>query len=137
LELFSLGISELNRKLQKREISAVDIHDSVYKRIDSVEGRIRAYVTVTREKALEMAEHSDKELAAGSRKTLSGIPIAIKDNMCTKGTLTTCASKILSNFILPAVQIQTPRQRVRATARQMDEFGWFLCNSGFHATHNP
>ena len=68
LELFSLGIAELRKMLEKREISARDIHNSVFKRIDAVEGRIKAYVTVTREKALEMAEQSDKELVSRERK---------------------------------------------------------------------
>lgn len=143
LELFSLGISELNRKLQRREISALDIHDSVYKRIDAVEDRIRAYVTVTREKALEMADQSNKELAAGKGKTLSGIPIAIKDNMCTKGTLTTCASKILSNFIPPYESTVTLKLLdsgyVLTGKTNMDEFamGSSTENSGFHTTRNP
>ncbi|MFZ2198212.1 MAG: amidase family protein, partial [Thermodesulfovibrionales bacterium] len=143
MELFSLGISELNKKLQKREISASDIHDSVYKRIDAVEDSIRAYVTVTREEALEMAEQSDKELSAGSGKTLSGIPIAVKDNMCTKGTLTTCASKILSNFIPPYESTVTSKLLdsgyVLSGKTNMDEFamGSSTENSGFHTTRNP
>ncbi len=143
MELFSLGISELHKKLQEREISARDIHDSVYKRIDAVDGRIRAYVTVTREKALKMAEQADKELSAGNRKTLSGIPIAIKDNMCTKGTLTTCASRILSNFIPPYESSVTSKLLdsgyVLAGKTNMDEFamGSSTENSGSHTTHNP
>jgi len=143
LELFSLGIAELNKKLQKREISARDIHNSVYKRIDAVEDRIRAYVTVTREKALEMAEQSDKELSAGTRKTLSGIPIAVKDNMCTKGILTTCASRILSNFIPPYESSVTSKLLnngyVLTGKTNMDEFamGSSTENSGFHTTRNP
>ena len=68
MELFSLGIAELRKMLERREISASDIYNSVFKRIDSVEDRIKAYVTVTREKALEMAEQSDKELVSRERK---------------------------------------------------------------------
>jgi len=143
LELFSLGIAELRKMLEKHEISASDICSSVFKRIDTVEDRIKAYVTVTREKALEMAGQSDKELSAGSGKTLSGIPIAIKDNMCTKGILTTCSSKILSNFIPPYESTATAKLLgngyVLSGKTNMDEFamGSSTENSGFHTTRNP
>ncbi|PKL52096.1 MAG: Asp-tRNA(Asn)/Glu-tRNA(Gln) amidotransferase GatCAB subunit A [Nitrospira bacterium HGW-Nitrospira-1] len=143
MELYSFGIAELKRMLENREVSAKDIHGSVYKRIDAVEGRIRAYVTITQEKALEMAEQSDKERAAGNKKTLSGIPIAIKDNICTKGILTTCSSRILSNFIPPYESAVTAKLLengyVLSGKTNMDEFamGSSTENSGFHATKNP
>lgn len=143
MELFSLGIAELTKMLENRKISARDIHDSVYKRIDAVEDRIRAYITVTREKALEMAEEADKEIAAGNKKNLSGIPVAIKDNMCTKGILTTCASKILPNFIPPYESTATSKLLkngyVLSGKTNMDEFamGSSTENSGFHTTRNP
>ena len=143
MELFSLGISELNKLLEERKISARDIHESVYKRIEAVESRIRAYITVTREKALEMTEEADKEIKAGNKKILSGIPIAIKDNMCTKGILTTCASKILSNFIPPYESTVTTKLLdsgyVLSGKTNMDEFamGSSTENSGFHTTRNP
>jgi aspartyl-tRNA(Asn)/glutamyl-tRNA(Gln) amidotransferase subunit A len=129
--------------LERREISARDICGSVYKRIEAVEDRIRAYVTVTREKAMEMAEQADKEIVAGRKKSLSGIPIAVKDNMCTKGILTTCASKILSNFIPPYESTVTSRLLengyVLSGKTNMDEFamGSSTENSGFHTTRNP
>lgn len=129
--------------LESREISATDIHDSIYKRIGAVEDRIRAYITVTREKALEMAEEADKEIAAGNKKTLSGIPVAIKDNMCTKGILTTCASKILPNFVPPYESTATSKLLkngyVLSGKTNMDEFamGSSTENSGIHTTRNP
>jgi aspartyl-tRNA(Asn)/glutamyl-tRNA(Gln) amidotransferase subunit A len=129
--------------LERHEISAKDIYASVHRRIDAVEDRIRAYVTVTHEKALEMADNADKEMAAGHKKSLSGIPIAIKDNMCTKGILTTCASKILSNFIPPYESTVTSRLLengyVLSGKTNMDEFamGSSTENSGFHTTRNP
>ena len=61
MELYRFGIAELTGMLENRELSARDIHDSVYRRIDAVEGKIRAYVTITKEKALAMAEQADKE----------------------------------------------------------------------------
>jgi aspartyl-tRNA(Asn)/glutamyl-tRNA(Gln) amidotransferase subunit A len=143
LKLFSLGIAELNKKLESREISASEIHESVFKRIDTVEGKIRAYITVTREKALEMAKEADKEIAAGNKKALSGIPVAIKDNMCTKGILTTCASKILPNFIPPYESTATLKLLgngyMLPGKTNMDEFamGSSTENSGFHTTRNP
>lgn len=143
MDLFSFGIAELMKMLVNREISAMDIHDSVYKRIDAVEDRIRAYVTLTQGKAQEMAEQSDKEIAAGNIKNLSGIPIAIKDNMCTKGILTTCSSKILSNFIPPYESTVTRKLLengyVLSGKTNMDEFamGSSTENSGFHTTRNP
>jgi len=129
--------------LENREISARDIYDSVYRRIDTVENKIRSYITVTREKALDMAEQADKELSAGNKKSLSGIPLAVKDNMCTKGVLTTCSSKILSNFIPPYESTVTAKLLengyVLSGKTNMDEFamGSSTENSGFHTTRNP
>jgi aspartyl-tRNA(Asn)/glutamyl-tRNA(Gln) amidotransferase subunit A len=143
LELHSLGIYELNRLLQKGEVSAKEILDSVYKRIDAVEDRIKAYVSLTREEAYRMAGTADKDIAAGNKKALSGIPLAIKDNMCTKGILTTCSSKILHNFIPPyestATLKLTDNGYVLAGKTNLDEFamGSSTENSGFHTTRNP
>jgi aspartyl-tRNA(Asn)/glutamyl-tRNA(Gln) amidotransferase subunit A len=108
-----------------------------------VENKIRSYITVTREKALDMAEQADKELSAGNKKSLSGIPLAVKDNMCTKGVLTTCSSKILSNFIPPYESTVTAKLLkngyVLSGKTNMDEFamGSSTENSGFHTTRNP
>jgi aspartyl-tRNA(Asn)/glutamyl-tRNA(Gln) amidotransferase subunit A len=143
LELFSFGIAKLKKMLENREVSAREIHGSVYERIDAVEDRIRAYVTVTREKAMEMAESADKDISAGEMKVLSGIPVAVKDNMCTKGILTTCSSKILSNFVPPYESTATAKLLASGYClsgkTNMDEFamGSSTENSGFHTTCNP
>lgn len=143
MELFSLGISELTKMLETGEVSARDITASVYKRIESVEDRIKAYLTLTREQAEKTAEDADKEIAAGRKKSLSGIPIAIKDNMCTKGILTTCSSRILSNFIPPYESSVTSRLiengYILTGKTNLDEFamGSSTENSGFHTTRNP
>lgn len=143
MELFSLGISELSRMLEKGEVSAGDITASVYRRIDAVEDKIKAYVTLTPANALKMADEADSAIAAGNKKILSGIPMAIKDNMCTKGILTTCSSKILKNFIPPYESTVTSKLiengYVLSGKTNLDEFamGSSTENSGFHTTRNP
>jgi aspartyl-tRNA(Asn)/glutamyl-tRNA(Gln) amidotransferase subunit A len=136
VELFRLGLSEARALLDKKEISAEELLDAVYARIDAVEDRIKAYVTLTRERAYEMA---------GEKGTgpLSGIPLAVKDNMCTKGTRTTCASRILENYIPPYESTVTSRLLgagyVLPGKTNMDEFamGSSCENSGFFPTQNP
>lgn len=143
MELFNLGIHDLKRMLEKKEISAVEVISSVYGRIDAVEEKIRAYVTLTRDEAFEMAGAADKERSEGRSGTLLGIPIAIKDNMCTKGIKTTCSSKILRNFVPPYESSVTARLRkdgyVLTGKTNLDEFamGSSTENSGFHTTRNP
>ncbi len=143
MELYSLGISELSAMLAKREVTAGEIVDSVFKRIDGVEEKIKAYVTLTREEANEMASSADRDIAAGKKKTLSGIPVAVKDNMCTKGIRTTCSSKILQNFIPPYESTVTSKLvengYVLTGKTNLDEFamGSSTENSGFQTTRNP
>ncbi len=143
MELHTLGIAELRGLLDRKEISAGDILDSVYRRVDSVEDRVRAYVTLTREKAHEMAAAAQKKIDDGISAPLLGIPLAIKDNMCTKGVRTTCSSKILSNFIPPYESTATSRLAaegyVLVGKTNLDEFamGSSTENSGFHTTRNP
>ena len=143
MELSGLGIHDLIKIRDKGEASSREIFDSVYKRIDAVEPKVAAYVTLTRDEALRMAEKADQEIAAGRSKPLSGIPIAIKDNMCTKGILTTCASKILHNFIPPYESTVTSRLiengYVLTGKTNLDEFamGSSTENSGFQTTRNP
>lgn len=129
--------------LARREVTAVEITESVLKRIDSVEDRIRAYVTLTKDAAREMSQAADREIAGGNITPLSGIPVAIKDNMCTKGIRTTCSSKILNNFIPPYESTVTSRLLaggyVLTGKTNLDEFamGSSTENSGFHTTRNP
>jgi aspartyl-tRNA(Asn)/glutamyl-tRNA(Gln) amidotransferase subunit A len=143
VELHRLGIAELSRMLAKSEVSSKEIIEAVYGRIDAVEEKVKAYLTITREAAHSMADEADRQIAAGNKKPLTGIPIAIKDNMCTKGIATTCASKILRTFVPPYESTVTSRltenSYVLAGKTNLDEFamGSSTENSGFHATRNP
>lgn len=102
MSLWRLTVHEAHQLLKQREISAVELTRAVLERISQVEDKVKAFLTITDDIALKMAEEADRRIAAGENVTpLTGIPIAIKDNMCTRGIRTTCASKILYNFIPP------------------------------------
>jgi len=143
LDLYRLGISEISARIEKREISSREVTASVFSRIGSVEDRIRSFVTLTGDQAMDMAEKADREIVSGKRSTLSGIPVAVKDNMCTKGIPTTCSSKILQGFIPPYESTVTSKlleQGYVLTGKtNLDEFamGSSTENSGFFTTRNP
>ena len=101
MSLNSLTIHELQDMLAKREVSAVEVTRSVLDRIDAVEENVNAYITLEPEAALEQAAAADKLLKTGSGGVLCGIPLSIKDVLCTKGMRTTCGSRILENFVPP------------------------------------
>ena len=97
-----LTIHELRDKIQNKEVTIKEVLDDVFERIESVENKIDAFVTLNKEYAYKKAEELDKKLNAGEDiGVLGGIPVAIKDNMCMKDTLTTCSSKMLANFVSP------------------------------------
>ncbi len=101
MELYELTIHELHEKLKKREVSSVEATQACLDRIEAVEEKVHAFITVTPEEALKAAAEADQRIAAGDMDILTGIPIALKDIFLTKGIRTTCASKILANFIPP------------------------------------
>jgi aspartyl-tRNA(Asn)/glutamyl-tRNA(Gln) amidotransferase subunit A len=101
MELFELTIHELHEKLKKREVSSVEATRSCLGRIAAVDDRVNAFITVTTEEALQAAGEADRRIAAGEMDTLTGIPVALKDIFLTRGIRTTCASRILRDFIPP------------------------------------
>ncbi len=144
MELCHLTAHEIHDLLVKREVSAVEVAESVFQQIDKVEKTIHSYITLTREDALAKAAEVDDKIKAGEEiSPLAGIPIAIKDIMCTKGVLTTCGSRILSNFIPPydATVVQKLREQdvVIVGKANMDEFamGSSTETSYYGITRNP
>ncbi|MCL0040133.1 amidase family protein, partial [Thermodesulfovibrionales bacterium] len=104
--LNELSISELRRSLRAQEIRPQEIIDDIYSRIDEIEDKVGSFITITRDNAYKSAEGVGKTIKEGH---IAGIPIAIKDNLCTKGILTTCASKMLYNFVPPYESTVTKR----------------------------
>jgi aspartyl-tRNA(Asn)/glutamyl-tRNA(Gln) amidotransferase subunit A len=144
MELYGLTIHELRDMLKKGETTALSTARSVFDRIKAVDDRIKAYITVTEDAALSEAAEADLRLkASDAGSPLLGIPIAVKDNMCTAGIRTTCASKILGNFIPPYDATVVARLKksgaVICGKPNMDEFamGSSTENSGYFITRNP
>ncbi len=100
-ELYEMTATELAQLLKQKETTSVEITKSVLNRIDQTEEKLNCYVTRTADLALEMAQEADRRLASGNGGPLTGIPMAVKANMCVKGHRTTCGSKILDNFVPP------------------------------------
>jgi aspartyl-tRNA(Asn)/glutamyl-tRNA(Gln) amidotransferase subunit A len=143
LNLPDLTIHEAREMLRKRQVSSVELTRACLDRIGAVEARVHALVTVTADLALGQAHQADQLLAAGNAGPLTGVPAVIKDNMCTRGVLTTCSSRMLSNFIPPynatVVDKLAAAGAVVLGKANMDEFamGSSTENSALFVTHNP
>ena len=137
------SLVKLRDLLRRGEVSSEELTRHFLNRISELDPKVKAYITITEEEALSQAREADKALKAGEDKPLLGVPLAIKDNICTKGIRTTCASKILENFV--PIYDATVIERLRAAGAvilgktNLDEFamGSSTENSAFFPTHNP
>jgi len=142
-ELWQLTIHEAHQSLVQREISSVDLTRACLDRIGQVEDRVKSFVTITEIVALQQAEAADQRIANGDSTALTGIPVQIKDLMSTKGIRTTCASRMLENYVpvydATAVSKLLDAGAVLLGKGNMDEFGMgSSCeNSAFFPTSNP
>ena len=136
---------QLANKIKAHEVSAIDATKAVLEQIDKTENEYNCYVTIDKEGALKQAEEIQKKIDAGElqESPLAGVPVAVKDNMCTEGMLTTCSSKILGNFI-PTFSAEAVINLQKAGAiiigkTNMDEFamGSTTETSAFGPTKNP
>ncbi|MBD2092871.1 Asp-tRNA(Asn)/Glu-tRNA(Gln) amidotransferase subunit GatA [Microcoleus sp. FACHB-1515] len=138
------SIRELHQQLLTKERSAVEITQAAIDRIQALEPKLHSFLCVTAERAIEQAKQVDAQIAAGEAiGLLAGIPIGIKDNMCTQGVPTTCASQILKNFVPPYESTVTQKLNaagaVMVGKTNLDEFamGSSTENSAFQTTANP
>ena len=142
-ELASLTIHEARSLLDDREISSVELTRAVLERVAEVEDRVKAFVTVNEDLAIERAENADERIAKGKAAPLTGIPMQLKDNMATRGVPTTCSSRMLENYVPPydstVAQRLYDQSAVLVGKGNLDEFamGSSTENSAFFPTRNP
>ena len=144
MEIQKLTAVSLGKKIKEKEISVREALDAVFAQIDQTEDRYHAYVTLDKEGAYKQADAVQEKIDKGELTgALAGVPVAIKDNMCTKGLLTTCSSKILENYVptytASAVQNLTDAGCVIIGKTNMDEFamGSTTETSYYGVTRNP
>jgi aspartyl-tRNA(Asn)/glutamyl-tRNA(Gln) amidotransferase subunit A len=143
MELCDKSILELRQLLDQKEISSVELTQYYLDRISQTDKQVESYITVCEEEALKRAALADHRIAKGESASLTGIPISIKDNMCTEGIRTTCGSKMLENFVPPynatAVNKLLAEDVVILGKVSMDEFamGGSTQTSYYKKTKNP
>lgn len=142
-QLHALTLHELRDLLARKEVSAVEIVSAFLRRIEAVDARLNAFITVLADQALAQAEDIDRDRPDVREKPLAGMPLALKDVLCTKGVRTTCGSRILENFRPPfdatAVERLKGAGAIFLGKTNMDEFamGSSNENSAFGAVRNP
>ena len=138
-----ITITQARELLQSKKLSSTQLTEAVFNRIDLVEDKVKAFTHLMRDKALQQAKAADSKIARGEEQPLLGVPIALKDLICTAGSLTTCASNILNQFISPYNATVVNRLQAAGAAiigkTNMDEFamGSSNENSSYHPTKNP
>lgn len=143
MDLTALKISDLRSMLDKKELSAKELTDAYLDRIKAVDDKLESYITVTAEAAERAAEKAQEKINKGEASALCGIPLAIKDNICTDGVKTTCSSKMLGNFVpfynATVMDKLENEGAVMLGKVSMDEFamGGSTQTSAFKKTKNP
>lgn len=144
MNLYELSVSEIAKKIKEKEVTIKEVLDSTFSRIEQVEGKIDGYVTLMKESAYKRADNLQEKLNLGEDiGILGGVPIAVKDNICTDGTKTTCSSRMLENFVpfynATVVEKLNDAGAIIIGKTNMDEFamGSSTESSYFKKTKNP
>ena len=143
MQLHQLTAGRLHEMLVGKEVTSREVTESVLRRVAEVEDRIHAFITLTPDLALQQAALADARIQKGEASPLTGIPVAIKDLICTQGVRTTCGSRILENFFPPYDATVTEKLKAAGAVfigkANMDEFamGSSTENSFFGPTRNP